>query len=153
VTVADNIRGEHVGQRVTRIWTFTPACASGACSTIKLARARAAGSDRLTLHRRGPGYYVGKGSFYAPLKCGSDTYPKGAAVPFTITVRVTAVTLFAGFVVATAVSATYTNPSRTNLTPCIAVLGHDAATYHGHLMPPRGSGGAQGLSARSPGGS
>ena len=153
VTVADNIRGEHVGQRVTRIWTFTPTCATGACQTIKLVRTRAAGTDRVTLRRRAPGYYVGSGSFFAPLRCGSSTYAKGAAVPFTITVRVTAVTLFGSAVVATEISATYTNSSRTNLTPCVAALGHDAARYRGHLMRAPGGGGSQGLSARSPEGS
>jgi hypothetical protein len=55
-------------------------------------------------------------------------------VPYTITVRVTAAAIAAGVDAATRVSAVYTNRSRTNLTPCVAVPGHDAATYHGHLI-------------------
>jgi len=33
------------------------------------------------------------------------------------------------------VSATYVNRQRLNRTPCVAALGHDAASYHGHLQP------------------
>jgi hypothetical protein len=134
VTVARNVRGERAGQNVMRTWTFAPACAARACATTSLIRARSGGSDKLVLHRRRRGYYVGNGSFYAPLRCGQRTYNKGEAVPFTITVRVTATTVSAGVVFATGVSASYTNRSRRNLTSCVAVLGHDAATYRGHLI-------------------
>jgi hypothetical protein len=136
VTVADNIRGEHVGEMVLRAWTFTPRCAAGACRTVTLVRRRSSGSDRLLLSLRGPGYYVGSGSFYAPLRCGSRTYSKGEAAPFTITVRVTAAAISAGAIVATRVRASYMNRSRTNLTPCVAPPGDDAASYHGHLAAP-----------------
>jgi hypothetical protein len=134
VTVAKHVRGERAGQNVIRTWTFVPRCAAGACATTSLIRARSGGGDKLVLHRRKRGYYVGNGSFYAPLRCGQRTYNNGEAVPFTITVRVTAATVSAGVVFATGVSASYTNRSRRNLTPCVAVLGHDAATYRGHLI-------------------
>jgi hypothetical protein len=97
----------------------------------------------VTLHRSKPGYYVGRGSFFAPLRCGKRVYTNGAAVPFTITVRVTAAPQTPPAFVASRVTATYVNQSRRNLTPCVGVLGHDAATYHGHLLlGPQPTGGA-----------
>jgi hypothetical protein len=136
VTVAKNVRGEHVGQQVKRTWIFTPQCPVGACQTISLVRRRGAGSDSVQLRRRSPGYYVGTGSFFAPLQCGRDVWRRGASVPFTITVRVTAAALAGSEVVATRISASYTNRARVNRTPCVAVLGHDAATYRGTAVPP-----------------
>ena len=135
ITVAKNIRGEHTGQNVTRTWTFTPGCPAGACPTIGLSRRRSDGTDNLALRLRSPGYYVGNGRFFAPLRCGGRTIRTGASVPFSITVRVTGATLAGSDVVATQVNATYTNRSRSNLTNCVAFLGHDAATYHGHVVP------------------
>jgi hypothetical protein len=135
ITVAKRVLGEHPGQNFHRTWTFFPTCPQGACNAIGLVRERAGGSDRLTLHRQAPGTYVGTGRFIAPLRCGRRTYAQGQSVPFTVTVHVTAaVARSTGAVVATRVSATYTNPTRTNLTRCFAVLGHDAATYHGHAL-------------------
>jgi hypothetical protein len=149
VTVANNVSGERVGQNVLRTWTFTSSCRTGECATVSMVRPRAGGTDSLVLHLRAPGYYVGQGSFSAPLRCGNQTYRNGEAVPFTITVRVTAAVVVGGVDAATRVGASYANRSRTNRTPCVAVLGHDAATYHGHLVlssPPTGgtppSGGA-----------
>jgi hypothetical protein len=135
ITVAKGVRGEHAGQSVKRTWTFTPGCSAGVCPTVGLVRARAAGSDTLVLRLRRPGYYVGNGSFYAPMRCGRRIYRKGAAVPFTITVNVTGAALAGTVVVATRIHATYTNRSRRNLTPCVAALGHDAATYNGNAVP------------------
>jgi hypothetical protein len=144
VTVARGVRGEHRGQKVVRTWTFTPGCTSGPCGTLGLVRSRASGSDRLVLRRRAPGYYVGNGTFYAPLRCGRRTYPRGSAVPFTITVRITHAVLAGSAVVASAINATYTNRSRRNLTPCVAILGHDAAAYSGHVVVPTGGAGTGG---------
>jgi hypothetical protein len=138
VTVAKNVRGERVGQTVSRTWTFTPSCATGVCSTIVLVRSRAAGSDQLVLRLRAPGYYVGSGGFFAPLSCGQHTWRRGSMVPFTITVRVTTAALAGSDVVATRISATYTNRSRSNRTSCVAVLGHDAAVYTGQVVPSTG---------------
>jgi hypothetical protein len=126
VTVVKNVRGEHVGQVVQRTWTFTPSCPAAPCSTVRLVRQRANGTDTLTLGQTSPGTYAGKGRFYAPLRCAGRIYRPGQAVPFKITVHVTATG---------ELSATYVNRSRRNLTPCIALLGHDAARYTGQLAP------------------
>jgi hypothetical protein len=150
VTTADNVRGEHAGETVSRKWVFMPKCQAGACGRIELVRTRAGGKDRLVLHRHAPGYYVGTGSFYAALRCGSHLWHRGEYVPFRITVRITAAKLVNGVVVATRVRAFYLNRGRTNKTPCVAVLGHDAARYHGHLVQTAPPGGASG---RSPAGS
>ena len=141
VSVATRIPGERVGQTVLRAWTFIAPCPAGTCISAVLVRTRGSGGarDTLTLQRRNPGYYTGSGRFYAPLRCGTKTYPRGELVPFTIAVQVTAATPGTS-PTATRISATYTNRSRTNLTPCFSVLGHDAADYHGHLLG-AGSGG------------
>jgi hypothetical protein len=136
VTAAKNISGEHVGQNVARTWTFNSRCRTGECATVSLVRTRTGGRDALVLHRKSPGYYTGSGSFYAPLRCGSHTWPRGETVPFTVTVRVSAAAMVGRVDLATRVSAVYTNRSRGNRTPCVAVLGHDAATYHGRLVAP-----------------
>ena len=136
VTVAKFVPGEYVGQPVARTWTFVPGCPTGACDTIGLARTRATGTDLLVLYRLSPGYYVGTGRFFAPLECGGRAYPQGSAVPFTITVRVTAARVIGGVLSASRVNATYVNRSRRNLTLCVAALGHDAASYHGHIIVP-----------------
>jgi hypothetical protein len=134
VTVAANVSGEHVGLRVRRIWAFNPLCAAGACRRVELVRIRPGGRDRVILHRAAPGFYVGRGRFYAPLGCAKQIYRKGEAVPFRVTVRITAAKPVAATVIATHLRALYTNPSRRNLTPCVSAPGHDAAAYHGHLL-------------------
>jgi hypothetical protein len=131
VTVAANVRGERVGQVVTRTWTFTPQCAAAPCAAVQLVRGRAGGTDTLTLKKTPTGAYAGSGVFYAPLRCSGRIYPRGQEIPFRITVRVTATNGGA----ASAISATYVNRVRTNLTPCIGVLGHDSARYAGLLAP------------------
>ncbi len=122
VTVANNVRGERVGEIVHRTWTFTPQCPTAPCATVRLVRQRATGTDTLTLHQTGPDSYAGAGRFFAPLRCTGRVYRPGQVVPFKITVHVTAT----GHL-----NATYVNRSRVNLTPCIGVLGHDAARYTG----------------------
>lgn len=136
VTVAHHVPGEHVGQHVSRVWTFTPLCQAGSCRTVRLVRARANGTDTIVLARQRHGSYAGAGSFYLPLRCAGRRYRPGELVPFRITVMVTRTAVVGGVVVAERLTATYTNPSRENLTPCVAVLGHDAATYSGTLEPP-----------------
>jgi hypothetical protein len=140
VTVARLVPGERVGQTVSRTWGFHADCPTGACATETLVRPRAGGRDTVTLRRRAPGYYVGTGSFFAPLRCGAHVWGRGALVPFTITVRITAAVVYKG-ALATAISATYTNTHRINRTPCFAVLGHDAAAYQGGLLPSQPTGG------------
>jgi hypothetical protein len=136
ITVATRVPGERAGQPVLRTWTLIPACPAGPCPIIGLIRRRPTGTDRLRLRRLAPAQYVGTGSFLAPLRCGSRTYRRGAAVPYTIAVRITAAVLSGGVTLATGINATYTNRTRTNLTRCVSVLGHDAATYHGELIHP-----------------
>ncbi len=134
VTVATDVLGEHVGQRVSRRWTFTSPCPTGPCAQVALVRARAGGRDHMILRQVSPGYYVGTGSFYSPLRCGTHIYSRGELVPFRITVRITAAEVLAGADVASTVRASYTNTSRTNLTACVGILGHDAASYQGQLQ-------------------
>ncbi|HKO28056.1 MAG TPA: hypothetical protein VJU80_11405 [Solirubrobacteraceae bacterium] len=131
VTVAHNVRGERVGQLVTRAWTFSPACAAAPCATVQLVRARSGATDTLTLEQTRSGSYAGSGLFYAPLRCSGRIYPQGQEIPFRITVRITAT----NGTTASAISATYVNRKRKNLTPCIGVLGHDSARYVGLLTP------------------
>ena len=129
VTVAHNVRGERAGQIVQRTWTFTPQCTVAPCASVRLVRGRATGADTvtLTLQKSATETYAGTGVFYAPLRCAGHVYRQGQQIPFRITVRVTAIT----GTKASAISATYVNRSRTNLTPCIGVLGHDSARYVG----------------------
>jgi hypothetical protein len=136
VTVADNVRGEHVRERVRRVWAFWPLCPAGSCARVELVRTRAGGVDKLILDRRAPAYYVGTGRFYAPLRCANRVYRKGEAVRFKITVRVTAAEIFGTTVLARHVRAFYTNRGRRNLTPCVAAPSHDAAVYRGTVASP-----------------
>jgi hypothetical protein len=135
VTAAHAVRGEHVGQVVARVWSFNSTCPAGQCPQVALVRPRAGASDSLILTRVGPGQYRGSGSFFLPLRCAGRVYARGEQVPFTITVTVTLAVPFGDGMVATRVSATYLNRRRINRTPCVAALGHDAASYHGHLAP------------------
>ena len=135
VTAAHAVNGEHVGQTLARVWSFSSTCPTGQCAQIALVRSRGAASDSLTLRRTGPGRYSGNGSFSLPLRCAGRLYPQGEKVPFTINVRITLAVPFGDQSVATRVSATYVNRRRINRTPCVAALGHDAASYHGHLAP------------------
>jgi hypothetical protein len=133
VTVAHLVPGEHAGEAVARTWTFTPLCATAPCATVQLVRTRATGTDTLTLTAVSSNAYAGTGSFYAPLRCAGRLYGLGEMIPFRITVQVTATAPGAagGPPVASAISATYVNKTRVNLTPCLALLGHDAARYTG----------------------
>jgi hypothetical protein len=136
VTAAHAVNGEQVGQTLARQWSFSSTCpAAGQCQQVALVRSRAAASDALTLTRTGPGRYSGSGSFFLPLRCAGRVYARGEKVPFTINVQITLAVPFGGQSVATRVSATYVNRRRINRTPCVAALGHDAASYHGHLAP------------------
>ncbi len=159
VTVAVHMKAEHRGQLVARTWSFQPLCATGPCANVQLTRQRAAGTDTLTLHRVAPNYYRGGARFLAPLGCGGQLHAAGEAVPFTITVRVTASSGSSAGPIATKIRATYTGRTRLNLTRCVLPPSHDAAVYRGVLQdptPPAASSAAppgRELSARSPAGS
>ncbi len=135
VTVADNVKGEHPGAVMHRIWQFLPHCPAGVCGRVTLVRGRMHGTDRLTLHHIGPGVYTGTGSFTAPLRCSGRLYRAGELVPFRITVTITTAIASAGAIIAGRINARYVGAARVNRTPCVAFLGHDAARYHGHLIP------------------
>jgi hypothetical protein len=138
VTDAVNAGGEHVGETIRRAWTFASTCPTGACATVALKRARNRAdpplTDQLTLHRRSPGYYTGTSTFLAPQRCAGVRYRKGEAVPFTITVRITAAQTIGDQVLATRVRAFYRNPKRVGLTHCVTPPAHDAARYTGRLV-------------------
>lgn len=135
VTDAVNAGGEHVGEHVARTWTFSSTCPAAACPTVGLTRARQASTfDQLTLRRRSPGYYTGTATFFAPERCAGIRYAKGVAVPFSITVRVTAAQTVGGQVLATGIRAFYRNPKRVGLTRCVTLPAHDAARYTGTLV-------------------
>jgi hypothetical protein len=133
ITAAVHVSGEHVGQQVSRTWTFTPACSSSPCTQVSLLRSRAAGTDAVTLHLNATGTYSGTGSFYAPLTCNGHLNPQGERVPFLLAVRVTATRQTSTGAIASAISATYTNRKRVNRTKCVALPSHDAAVYTGTL--------------------
>jgi PKD repeat protein len=137
VTRADNVRGERKGQKVKRTWTFTPSCASGACSTVRLRRERSSKQfDKVTLKRSGSSAYAGSGKFYVSLKCNGRTYKKGGIAYYTVKVRVTKSATLQSKSFATAISATYSNTRRVNNTPCAGSIGRDAGSYSGkHAAP------------------
>lgn len=138
ITDAVNAGGEHPGEVVRRTWTFTSTCPAGACPTVALTRTRSrtnpARVDQLVLHRRSPGFYSGTATFLAPVRCAGQRYAKGEAVPFSITVRVTAAQTVGGQVLASRVRAFYRNPQRIGLTKCVSAPAHDAARYAGKLV-------------------
>ncbi len=138
ITDAVNAGGEHPGERVRRTWTFASSCPTGACPTVALLRTRNRTvpplTDRLVLRRRSPGYYSGTATFLAPMRCGGQRYAKGEAVPFSITVRITAAQTTGGQVLASGVRAFYRNPQRIGLTRCVSAPAHDAARYTGRLV-------------------
>jgi hypothetical protein len=135
VTDAVNAGGEHVGELVKRTWMFSSTCPSGACATVVLKRTRQPGtSDQLVLRRHSPGFYEGAATFVAPMRCAGQRYAKGEAVPFSVTVRVTAARTIGGQVLASGLRAFYRNPKRIGLTKCVTVAAHDAARYTGRLV-------------------
>jgi hypothetical protein len=138
VTEAVNAGREHRGEIVRRTWTFTSTCPAGACPTVALTRTRNRTgpplTDQLVLYRRSPGFYFGTATFLAPVRCAGRGYAKGEAVPFSITVRVTAAQTVAGQVLASRVRAFYRNPQRIGLTKCLSAPAHEAARYTGKLV-------------------
>lgn len=135
LTFVDNVYGEHQGEHVQRAWTFSPHCAIGACKRVTLVRRR---SDRhlvdvLVLERRGRGMYAGTGHFWVALLCAGLVIQHGGLAAERITVRITRTVIVGTTRFATALRATYTNPSRANLTRCPGGIGHDAAAYSGRL--------------------
>lgn len=135
ITVANNVHGEHAGQHIRRSWTFYPQCPSGVCRRVVLKRLRSSRNvlDKLTLKRQSPGVYSGKGRFWIPLKCDGRLVRHGGLANETITVRITRAVRRGGTPYATGITASYHNPSRYQYTRCPGGIGHDGATYGGHL--------------------
>jgi hypothetical protein len=135
VTVAAHVKGEHAGQHVTRSWTFVPGCSAGGCQKVVLKRFRSKRHvlDTITLHRKSPGVYVGKHRFWLALRCGSALVKHGGYGNETITVKIVRAVVNGGTRRATAIRASYDNPSRYNETRCPGGIGHDAASYRGQL--------------------
>jgi hypothetical protein len=138
ITFVDNVYGEHRGQHVVHTWKFFPRCRTSPCRRVWLVRRRGSRSklDVMMLHRRAPGVYVGNGRFWIPLLCAGRIVTYGGVAPETITVRITRTQKVGTTRFATAVSATYNNPTRINQTRCPGGIGHDAARYSGRLTSP-----------------
>lgn len=140
ITTADDVFGEHPGQRVQRTWNFTPPqqCLRDNCRRSLLTRQRSGKHilDTVMLTREASGPFLGQGSFWVPLSCAGQTEAHGGLATETITVRIDHTRLVGTTRFATAISATYTNPSRRNLTRCPGGIGHDAAHYQGRLVSP-----------------
>jgi PKD domain len=138
LTNVENVLGERRGERVRRTWSFFPRCAKGACSRVTLKRGRSARRilDVVGLVRKGRGHYVGRGAFWIALRCAGAVVKHGGRAHEIISVRVTRTATVGTTRLATRLSATYTNPSRTNLTRCPGGIGHDAARYQGRLATP-----------------
>lgn len=138
ITVARAVPGEYVGETFARTWNFAAPCPTGQCQTESLIRPRVSGVDTLTLRRRPTVFsrWTGQGSFYAPLMCGSQVYPRGERVFFRIKVQITGAMLVSGVPVANSVKASYESYRRTNRTRCVSALGRDAAVYTGTLVMP-----------------
>jgi len=135
VTTADNVYGEHRGQRVRRTWNFLPLCPDGSCQGVLLGRRRSSRHilDLVALTLGPSGGYRGHGRFSVALRCNGRVVLNGGLAYETITARITSTQLVGTTRFATAISATYTNPRRRNLTRCPGGIGHDAARYRGRL--------------------
>lgn len=135
ITYTKHVRGEHRGEQVQRRWLFAPGCPEGPCEQVTLTRERAGGvSDELVLARIAPGTYSASGRFFVPLRCGKRVYRRGGAVPYTVTLQITAAAPDqSGQLFATALAAQYLNTRRQNLTPCPGGIGSDRASYSGAL--------------------
>jgi hypothetical protein len=140
ITFAEDVYGEHTGGRVHRTWTFFPHCAVGVgvCKRVTVVRQRSGRLklDVLVLKRVSPGVYVGHGRFWVALRCAGRVERHGGLATEKITVRITQTQMVGKTPSATGLSASYENPSRTNLTRCPGGIGHDAASYAGRLTSP-----------------
>jgi hypothetical protein len=138
LTFVDNVRGEHRGEHVRRVWTFLPHCASGACARVTLLRRRSGRHvpDSVLLRRQAPGLYRGNGRFWVPLLCAGRVIRHGGLAFEKITVRVTRTAQVGAARLVTGVRAVYDNPRRVNRTRCPGGIGRDAARYTGTRVTP-----------------
>lgn len=136
VTVAVNVRGERRGERVTRRWVINAlGCHGGSdCNRLLVTRNRGAVRNSFVVLRRvGRGAYSGRGAFWVPLGCLGHRYRLGSRAPYTITLHVMRRRRIGSVWYTTVVSATYTNPRRSDGTRCPLGPAHDAARYRGTL--------------------
>jgi hypothetical protein len=135
VSAAVNVSGEHRGQRFSRVWSIrSGGCRAGACARVLLrGRLTAVRQVTLTLSRVGPGRYRGSGSFDVAQSCAGHVIGDGRRGAYTVTLSVTQRTERNGLSYATALSAWYTNPSRSNRTSCVLKPAHDAARLTARL--------------------
>jgi PKD domain len=138
VTQAVNVRGEHRGMTVQRLWAFTAGCpGKPACSHVRLVRPRGSGeTDILGLTEQASGTFVGRGTFTVALRCGRRIQTQGGTAPERIRVSPTRFQSVQQVAFVTAIRAAYYNPSRTNHTQCSGFIGHDGARYSGTLSSP-----------------
>jgi hypothetical protein len=138
VTVAVNVRGEHRGELLHRLWTVSALdCRGSVCQRLRLRRQRSDGHhSRIVLHRVAPGRYAGAGRFFIALRCLGRTYRQGAVARYRITLAVAAWTAVEDVRFARRITATYSNPMRIDRTPCPLGPSHDAARYSGHALAP-----------------
>jgi hypothetical protein len=137
ITRSVNVPGERRGQHLTRAWSFLPQCSAGVCRAVQLVRQRGAtGRDQLILHRRRAGYYTGRGSFTAPVRCSGRVVAAGQRVQFTITLTIVADAVEGSQRLATGFTATYLSRKRTDLSRCFLAPARDSARYRGTLNPP-----------------
>jgi hypothetical protein len=147
VTTAVGVRGERPGETLHRGWSIVPEhcpLVGNVCRRLILERQRSSHIEqRVVLHRVGRGRYAGSGAFYVGLRCNGRVYRLGSRARFRITLRVTRTVEVQNERFARTIRATYSNPSRTDHTPCPLGPSHDAATYVGHavsaLPPPPGA--------------
>jgi hypothetical protein len=133
ITGALNVKNEHRGELISRVWSLTPLCATGPCPQVRLLRTLGRGTIVINLHSTSANSYAVNSSFYAPLKCDGKINQRGELVPYTITLTITADTVLNGVTYATAITARYRDSNRLNLTHCVFPPSHDAATYTGHV--------------------
>lgn len=138
VTLARDVYGEHRGEHVQRTWAFTSTCPEKVCDRVKLVRQRSdqGTTDVLWLHRVAVGTYSGRGRFRIALRCAGRVVSGGGLAQEKIVVRIRSATLVGTTPFATAVTATYENPVRTNLTRCPGGIGRDGAHYRGTRVSP-----------------
>ncbi|WP_249010103.1 hypothetical protein [Conexibacter sp. DBS9H8] len=147
VTVAVNVRGEHAGERIRRVWVITgTGCGSLGCARLRVRRALGAGREATVwLAARRSGVYEGRGSFFVALRCLGRVDRHGSRVPYTLSLWVTRSVFVGSIRYATAIGARYLNRSRTDMTRCPLGPSHDAGVYTGTLRsalpaPPPSSG-------------
>jgi PKD repeat protein len=138
VTTAVDVLDEYPGEMLTRRWSIRERdCVGNVCRVLKLDRERGEElHSRVLLRRVGPGRYSGHGVFYSALSCRDKVYPRGARVPYEITLTIAGTRKVDGVRFARRIRATYLNASRRDSTPCPLGPSHDSARYTGNDTSP-----------------